>query len=168
MIKDLWYKNAVIYCLDVATYMDSDGDGIGDFRGLTHAQGSARDRPAARTAAVGTVFCSRATAIVGTGSAGSITCWCALKWRLQPRTRGSGLSRRKRRPSPATNARRFQRLWPRRLGDLLTFARELIHPAARDSIVVLRTLGCESRFPGPSFRRARAVVRRVRFSGSLG
>ncbi|HSV16816.1 MAG TPA: alpha-amylase family protein, partial [Casimicrobiaceae bacterium] len=35
MIKDLWYKNAVIYCLDVATYMDSDGDGIGDFRGLT-------------------------------------------------------------------------------------------------------------------------------------
>ncbi|HTI45627.1 MAG TPA: alpha-amylase family glycosyl hydrolase [Casimicrobiaceae bacterium] len=35
MIKDLWYKNAIIYCLDVATYMDSDGDGIGDFRGLT-------------------------------------------------------------------------------------------------------------------------------------
>jgi alpha-glucosidase len=35
VIKDLWYKNAVIYCLDVATYMDADGDGIGDFRGLT-------------------------------------------------------------------------------------------------------------------------------------
>jgi maltose alpha-D-glucosyltransferase/alpha-amylase len=35
MIKDLWYKNAAIYCLDVATYMDSDGDGIGDFSGLT-------------------------------------------------------------------------------------------------------------------------------------
>jgi len=35
VIKDLWYKNAVIYCLDVATYMDSDGDGVGDFRGLT-------------------------------------------------------------------------------------------------------------------------------------
>lgn len=32
---DLWYKNAVIYCLDVETYMDSDGDGIGDFIGLT-------------------------------------------------------------------------------------------------------------------------------------
>lgn len=34
MIKDLWYKNAVIYCLNVATYMDSDGDGVGDFKGL--------------------------------------------------------------------------------------------------------------------------------------
>lgn len=33
-IKDLWYKNAVIYCLDVATYMDANGDGIGDFAGL--------------------------------------------------------------------------------------------------------------------------------------
>jgi maltose alpha-D-glucosyltransferase / alpha-amylase len=34
MINDLWYKNAVIYCLSVGTYMDSDGDGIGDFQGL--------------------------------------------------------------------------------------------------------------------------------------
>ena len=34
MIKDLWYKNAVIYCLSVGTYMDSSGDGIGDFQGL--------------------------------------------------------------------------------------------------------------------------------------
>src|ERR1043165_1545841 len=34
MIDDLWYKNAVIYCLSVATYMDANGDGIGDFRGL--------------------------------------------------------------------------------------------------------------------------------------
>jgi maltose alpha-D-glucosyltransferase/alpha-amylase len=34
MIKDLWYKNAVIYCLSVATYMDANGDGIGDFQGL--------------------------------------------------------------------------------------------------------------------------------------
>lgn len=32
---DLWYKNAVIYCLDVETYRDSNGDGIGDFVGLT-------------------------------------------------------------------------------------------------------------------------------------
>jgi maltose alpha-D-glucosyltransferase / alpha-amylase len=31
---DLWYKNAVIYSLDVGTFADSDGDGIGDFRGL--------------------------------------------------------------------------------------------------------------------------------------
>jgi len=35
MIDDLWYKNAVIYCLDVKTYVDGNGDGIGDFNGLT-------------------------------------------------------------------------------------------------------------------------------------
>lgn len=34
MIKDLWYKNAVIYCVHVGTFMDSNGDGIGDFEGL--------------------------------------------------------------------------------------------------------------------------------------
>jgi maltose alpha-D-glucosyltransferase/alpha-amylase len=32
---DLWYKNAVIYCVDVETFMDSNGDGVGDFGGLT-------------------------------------------------------------------------------------------------------------------------------------
>jgi len=32
--SDLWWKNAVIYCLDVETYLDSDGDGCGDFAGL--------------------------------------------------------------------------------------------------------------------------------------
>jgi maltose alpha-D-glucosyltransferase/alpha-amylase len=31
----MWYKNAVIYSLDVETFMDSNGDGIGDFHGLT-------------------------------------------------------------------------------------------------------------------------------------
>jgi maltose alpha-D-glucosyltransferase/alpha-amylase len=34
MINDLWYKNAIIYCLSVATFMDADGDGVGDFKGL--------------------------------------------------------------------------------------------------------------------------------------
>ena len=34
MINDLWYKNAIIYCLSVGTYMDANGDGIGDFQGL--------------------------------------------------------------------------------------------------------------------------------------
>ena len=34
MIDDLWYKNGVFYCLSVGTYMDADGDGIGDFKGL--------------------------------------------------------------------------------------------------------------------------------------
>jgi trehalose synthase len=31
---DLWWKNAVVYCLDVETYMDWNGDGCGDFAGL--------------------------------------------------------------------------------------------------------------------------------------
>jgi maltose alpha-D-glucosyltransferase / alpha-amylase len=29
-----WYKNAIIYALDVETFMDADGDGVGDFQGL--------------------------------------------------------------------------------------------------------------------------------------
>src|SRR5438034_1072325 len=32
--EPLWYKDAVIYELHVKTFCDSDGDGIGDFRGL--------------------------------------------------------------------------------------------------------------------------------------
>jgi trehalose synthase len=32
--SDLWWKTAVIYCLDVQTYLDWDGDGCGDFPGL--------------------------------------------------------------------------------------------------------------------------------------
>jgi glycosidase len=34
MLNDLWYKNAIVYCLSVGTYMDANGDGIGDFEGL--------------------------------------------------------------------------------------------------------------------------------------
>ena len=34
MITDLWYKNAIVYCLSVGTYMDTNCDGIGDFQGL--------------------------------------------------------------------------------------------------------------------------------------
>jgi len=34
MINDLWYKNAVIYSLAVETFMDANGDGVGDFQGL--------------------------------------------------------------------------------------------------------------------------------------
>ena len=33
--SDLWWKNAVIYCLDVETFQDSNGDGVGDFGGLS-------------------------------------------------------------------------------------------------------------------------------------
>ena len=32
---DLWWKSAVVYCLDVQTFYDSNGDGIGDFAGLS-------------------------------------------------------------------------------------------------------------------------------------
>jgi trehalose synthase len=32
--SDLWWKSAVIYCLDIETYMDGNDDGIGDFAGL--------------------------------------------------------------------------------------------------------------------------------------
>ncbi|HEY0699125.1 MAG TPA: alpha-amylase family protein [Micromonospora sp.] len=29
-----WYSEAVVYCLDIDTFMDSNGDGVGDIRGL--------------------------------------------------------------------------------------------------------------------------------------
>jgi maltose alpha-D-glucosyltransferase/alpha-amylase len=35
MLEDLWYKNAIIYCLDVEKFIDANGDGVGDFDGLT-------------------------------------------------------------------------------------------------------------------------------------
>ncbi len=31
---DLWWKNAVVYCADVETFFDSDGDGVGDLGGM--------------------------------------------------------------------------------------------------------------------------------------
>ena len=34
MVEDLWYKNAVIYSLDLETFMDANDDGTGDFEGL--------------------------------------------------------------------------------------------------------------------------------------
>ena len=34
-MHERWYKQAVVYCLDVETFQDSDGDGIGDLAGLT-------------------------------------------------------------------------------------------------------------------------------------
>ena len=33
--SDLWWKTAVIYCLDVQTFMDWNDDGMGDLVGLT-------------------------------------------------------------------------------------------------------------------------------------
>ncbi|GAB3632338.1 hypothetical protein GCM10027421_16910 [Microbacterium shaanxiense] len=33
--SDLWWRTAVIYCLDIETFFDADGDGVGDIVGLT-------------------------------------------------------------------------------------------------------------------------------------
>ncbi len=33
-MSDRWYEKAVVYCLDIDTFADSDGDGVGDIRGL--------------------------------------------------------------------------------------------------------------------------------------
>jgi maltose alpha-D-glucosyltransferase / alpha-amylase len=33
-MTEYWYKHAVIYCVDVDSFQDSDGDGTGDLRGL--------------------------------------------------------------------------------------------------------------------------------------
>jgi hypothetical protein len=33
--SDVWWKNGLLYCLDVETFLDSSGDGRGDFLGLT-------------------------------------------------------------------------------------------------------------------------------------
>ena len=35
-MNNLWYKNAIIYSLDITTFQDSNRDGIGDIRGLKH------------------------------------------------------------------------------------------------------------------------------------
>ena len=32
--SDLWWKNAIVYCLDVDSFLDSDGDGTGDLVGV--------------------------------------------------------------------------------------------------------------------------------------
>ncbi|RDV14496.1 trehalose synthase [Pontibacter diazotrophicus] len=33
-VKGLWYKNSIIYNVDIDSFKDSDGDGVGDFKGL--------------------------------------------------------------------------------------------------------------------------------------
>ncbi|MDQ2671019.1 MAG: alpha-amylase family protein [Gemmatimonadota bacterium] len=34
--RDLWFRNAIFYGIDVSTFQDGNGDGVGDFVGLTH------------------------------------------------------------------------------------------------------------------------------------
>jgi maltose alpha-D-glucosyltransferase/alpha-amylase len=43
MSADDWYKDAIFYELHVRTFQDSNGDGIGDFRGLTQRLDYVRD-----------------------------------------------------------------------------------------------------------------------------
>ena len=33
--SDIWWKNAIVYCLDIETFFDGNGDGCGDIVGLT-------------------------------------------------------------------------------------------------------------------------------------
>ncbi len=33
--SDLWWKNAIVYCVDTQAFLDANGDGIGDLDGLT-------------------------------------------------------------------------------------------------------------------------------------
>jgi maltose alpha-D-glucosyltransferase/alpha-amylase len=35
MLTERWYKEAIVYCLEVDTFQDANGDGVGDFAGLT-------------------------------------------------------------------------------------------------------------------------------------
>ena len=39
---DLWYKNAIIYAIEVRPFADGNDDGVGDFRGLAAADEDAR------------------------------------------------------------------------------------------------------------------------------
>ena len=43
MNEEPWYKNAVIYAVDVSRFNDADGDGWGDFTGLTNKLGYLAD-----------------------------------------------------------------------------------------------------------------------------
>jgi maltose alpha-D-glucosyltransferase/alpha-amylase len=36
-VSERWYKEAVIYCVDVASFQDSNGDGCGDLPGSSAA-----------------------------------------------------------------------------------------------------------------------------------
>jgi maltose alpha-D-glucosyltransferase / alpha-amylase len=41
--SDVWWKNTITYCLDVKTFLDSNGDGWGDLAGLERKLGYLRD-----------------------------------------------------------------------------------------------------------------------------
>lgn len=35
MVSDRWYKNAVVYCCAIETFLDANGDGVGDLEGMS-------------------------------------------------------------------------------------------------------------------------------------
>lgn len=35
MAQQFWYKDSIIYAIDIPSFQDGNGDGIGDFRGAT-------------------------------------------------------------------------------------------------------------------------------------
>ena len=36
-MANLWYKNAIVYCVDVKSFMDANGDGTGAYTGAVRA-----------------------------------------------------------------------------------------------------------------------------------
>ena len=93
----LWYKDAVIYELHVKTFHESDGDGIGDFRGLIESADYRKEwgrtatwvRPAARSS--------------------SSAAWRRSRSIVPPLSRG--IERRFRRPIPSTPSARPTTWW---------------------------------------------------------
>ena len=35
--SDVWWKNAIVYCLDVDSFLDTTGDGVGDLQGVARS-----------------------------------------------------------------------------------------------------------------------------------
>jgi hypothetical protein len=74
MIDDLWYKNGVIYCLSVGTYMDANGDGVGDFKGLLRRLDYLHGLGITATSSI----CSRKTTATPTSAASIVWCWSRM------------------------------------------------------------------------------------------
>ncbi len=56
MLNELWYRNSIIYSLDVETFMDANHDGIGDFEGLSLSPRLSRQHVRCRQVRNGATF----------------------------------------------------------------------------------------------------------------
>ena len=74
----LWYKDAIIYQLHVKAFCDSNGDGIGDFSGLTQRLDYLRD-----LGVTGTAGCSRSTPARGRDDGYDVADYAGIKPRLR-------------------------------------------------------------------------------------